>query len=250
MITPKTQAELEIMIEGGKRLKRVKEALRDAVKPGVTPLELDQMAEKLIKEEGGDPCFKKVRGYHWSTCINLNDGVVHGIPTPTPIVEGDLVSVDVGMMYKGFNTDTSFTVPAGSIDKDTQKFLEVGRIALKKAIEATRVGNRISQISRAMQEVLEEAGYTPVRALTGHGVGKKLHEEPQIPCFWPGDLGSGEVIPERAVFAVEAIYCLGKSDLIISGEDKWTISTKDGKIAGLFEETVAVTEKGPLVLTA
>lgn len=250
MIIPKTPQEIEIMKEGGKKLLEVKETLRKAVKPGVTLLELDQLAESKIKELGGESSFKKVRGYYWSTCINVNDGVVHGIPAPVKIIDGDKVSVDVGMFYKGFHTDTSFSMVAGTADPKVQHFLDVGRKALKKAVEATQAGNHVADISIAMQDVLLEAGYSPVRALTGHGVGKQLHEEPQIPCFWPENSSLGDKIPVGAVLAIEAIYTLGEPDLVISGEDKWTISTRDGKMAGLFEETVAVTDKGPLVLTA
>lgn len=249
MIHKKTQAEIELMHEGGKKLAKIRDFLKDSITPGVTPLELDEMAEKKIIEAGGESSFKKVRGYKWTTCININDGVVHGIPTKKPIQDKDLVKLDVGMFYKGFHTDTSFTVQAGTDEPEVDKFVAVGREALKKAIHEARIGNKIGHISLAMQQVFDKYGVSPVRALTGHGVGKTLHEEPQIPCFWEGDPEKSQEIVLGSVFAIEAIYTQGDPDLVVL-EDNWTIATKDGKIAGLFEETVAVTDKGNLVLTA
>lgn len=248
MINVKSKQEIGIMQEGGKILSSIKEELREMIKPGVTPRQIDKVAEELITKAGGEPAFKMVKDYYWSTCININEGVVHGIPTTVPFLEGDIVSVDIGMYYKGFNTDTSFTQIAGKSDSGVTKFLETGRLALKKSISLTRPGNHILDISKAMQEVVEESGYSPIRALTGHGIGRKLHEDPYIPCFWEERSGKGEIIPEGAVFAIEVIYAQGNPDLILL-EDNWTIATKDGKIASLFEETVAVTSKGPLVLT-
>lgn len=249
MIKAKNQKAQEAMQEGGRRLSRIKAELKKAVAPGVTPSELDKKAEKLISEAGGEPSFKMVPNYSWATCINVNQGVVHGVPSQVAFREGDLVSIDVGMFYRGFHTDTSFTVPTGNIDQQKQKFLQVGKNALKKAIREAVVGNRVAHISQAMQRVLEKAGFAPVRALTGHGIGRKLHEQPQIPCFWEGSITNSEVIPEGATLAIEVIYTLGSPDLVVSEADNWTIATRDGKIAGLFEETVLVTARGPLVLT-
>lgn len=249
MINPKNERARQAMQEGGKILSRIKGQLKETVAPGVTPQELETRAEKLIVEAGGKPSFKMVPNYFWATCINVNDGVVHGVPNSSPFREGDLVSVDVGMFYQGFHTDTSFTVPAGKINRQKQEFLRVGKRALKEAISKAVVGNRVAHISRSIQRILEREDYAPVRALTGHGIGKKLHEEPQIPCFWQGRLESSEVIPEGATLAIEVIYTLGSPELVISGEDSWTIRTRDGKIAGLFEETVLATVEGPLVLT-
>lgn len=250
MIIPKTKKELEIMREGGKRLARIKNELQKMVKPKVRPEEIEARAKELIKRAGGVPSFKKVKNYHWATCINVNEGVVHGVPRGEAFKKGDLVSVDVGMFYKGFHTDTSFTLACGKVGQDMHRFLQVGQKALKRAIAEAVPGNYIANISKAMQEVLEDAGFSPVRALTGHGIGRKLHEEPQIPCFWEGPIENSELTPEGATLAVEVIYTLGSPDLVISGEDNWTIATRDGKISGLFEETVAATVQGPLVLTA
>lgn len=250
MINIKTKEEIEIMREGGQKLARIKNRLREKIEPGAVPLELDRLAERLILEEGGKPSFKMVKNYYWTTCINKNDGVVHGIPNKTPLKEGDIASLDIAIFYKGFHTDAAFTVPVGEVNRETKRFLEAGREALGASVRQATVGNRVSHISRAIEKVLERYGYTPSRDLTGHGVGRNLHEEPMVPCFWEGGLESGVPLKEGMVLALEAIYMAGKPDITVSKEDGWTISTRDGKMAGLFEETVAVTDKGPLLLTA
>lgn len=254
MIIVKTPQEIKIMAEGGVKLAKIRSELAKMVTPGVTPLEIEQKAQELIKTHGGEPSFQMVKNYHWATCININDGVVHGVPTSIPFKEGDLVSIDVGMLYKGLHTDTSVTVPAlpaggpsGKIDNRLDKFLEVGKIALASAINNAKPGNKVSDIAKSVQIEVEKHGYSPVRALTGHGIGKKLHEDPQIPCFWEKGM-QDSVLPEGAVLAIEVIYTMGEPDLALS-EDNWTLRTKDGTIAGLFEETVAVVPDGPLVLT-
>lgn len=248
MIKGKTKREIEIMAEGGRKLAEIKEALREMIAPGKTPLEVDQKAEELMLAAGGTPSFKTVKNYHWATCININEGVVHGIPTKVPFKEGDLVKVDLGLFYQGLHTDTSFTYGLGKMSPEIEKFVKTGQLALDRAIEKAKPGNRVSDIARAMQEVIEREGYSPARLLTGHGIGQALHEEPAVPCFWTGP-EPGEVLPEGAVLAIEAIYTLGPPEMVVSPEDGWTIATKDGKIAGYFEETVAVGRSGPQVLT-
>ena len=245
----KSEAEIKLMQEGGKKLPRVKHALKVAVKPGITAMEIEILANKSIEAEGGEASFKKVEGYKWATCININDGIVHGIPGKDLVFKkGDLVSVDVGMYYKKFHTDTSFSVSLSS-DPEINDFLKVGLNALKKAIAKARSGNRIWDISAEMEKTLEAAKLTPIKALVGHGVGRDLHESPQIPCFTDGwERESSLEIPIGAVLAIEAMYAKGGSELKVAA-DGWTISTSDGKISGLFEETVAVTKNGPLVLT-
>lgn len=250
MIKAHTPEDIETMAQGGAKLAVIRDTLAKMVAAGVSPLDIEKKAQELILKTGGKPSFQMVKNYRWATCININEGVVHGIPTGRAFVRGDIVSIDVGMFYKGFHTDTSVTVPVDRIDKKTQKFLQVGQETLIRAISQAKLGNRISDISKTIQSNLERNGYSPVRALTGHGIGKNLHETPQIPCFWDAGVKDGEVISEGAVLAIEVIYAAGSSDLVLSGEDGWTIATKDGKIAGLFEETVAATRKGPRVLTA
>lgn len=246
----KTPEEIELMRVNGQKLDKIKKELKKLLVPGAIPLEIDKVAEKLILEAGGKPSFKMVNDYYWTTCININDGVVHGVPNNTPLKDGDIVSLDIGMFYKGFHSDSAFTVPVGEIPSSTEKFLEAGRRTLKACIKQAKIGKHILDISKTMQETLEKEGYNPVRDLTGHGVGRELHEKPYIPCYYDPVRQRGEVIKEGAVLAIEVIYCMGSFDLVLSGEDDWTISTKDGKIAALFEETVAVTKSGPSVLTA
>jgi methionyl aminopeptidase len=247
-IIPKSKEEIETMKEGRKLLSEVKKELIDNVKKGASAEEIDSLAESLIEKTGGKPSFKMVENYSWTTCVNINEGVVHGIPKKSIIFKaGDVVSVDVGLYYKDFHTDTSFTV-AINPDEKTEEFLEMGKKALKNGISQALIGNRIYDISKAIEDTLKKGKSSPIRALVGHGIGKKLHEAPQIPCFVSGKREDTPQIPEGATFAIEVMYTMGSSELGLD-EDGWTISTQDGKIASLFEETVAVIGNGPLVLT-
>lgn len=244
----KTSEEIEIMKEGGAKLARVKAKCREAVKVGVSAADVEKVAVQAIKDEGGEASFKKVEGYSWATCINVNEGIVHGIPTKDLVFkQGDLVSVDVGLYYKGFHTDTSFSVLLGENPK-IAKFLKVGEQALKNAIKAAQPGNKVFDISMAIEDTVKAAGYAPVRLLTGHGVGRELHEEPMINCYARGSRTTSPELVPGMVIAIEVMYMMGKPDLV-TARDGWTISTRDGKISGLLEETVAITEHGPLVLT-
>lgn len=245
----KTEAEIEIMHEGGRKLARVRDSLSEKVGEGVRAWDIEELAVRLIKKEKAKASFKMVKGYSWATCVNLNEGLVHGIPTKNVVFKkGDVVSVDLGIYYNGFHTDTSFT-KAIDPDSKTANFLQVGKTAMKKAIEKTRVGNYVYDISEAIETSIRKAGFSPIKALVGHGVGRNLHEEPQIPCFVPGVKESSSKLPVGAVLAIEVMYCMGQPDVVINN-DGWTISTADGKISALFEDTVAVTNKGPMVLTA
>ena len=238
------------MAEGGKMLGRVREGVAKSVKPGVTSMQLEKIACELIEATGGSPSFKMVSGYHHATCININDVVVHGIPNNYVIAEGDKVGIDVGLFWKGFHTDTSVTVTAGQESVELKKFLDTGRRALKRAIDQAKPGKRIVDLSRAMQETVEKDGYGIVKALTGHGIGKNLHEEPAIPCFVYDKYEHSLQLKEDMVIAIEVMYNMGTGDVAYKNNDGWTIVTADGKISGLFEHTVAVTRNGPLVLTA
>lgn len=247
-IKGKAKKELETMKEGGRKLGRIKKRLQDEVSVGKTAEDIEDLAQKLIKEAGGKPSFMMVPNYNWATCVNVNEGVVHGIPKKGVVFKkGDVVSVDVGLYYNGFHTDTSFTVGLNPT-KEVEKFLEVGKKALKNAIKKARPGGRIYDISKEMQDGLEKAGYEPIRALVGHGIGKNLHEPPQIPCFVSGKREKTAEIPENATFAIEIMYTMGDSGVGLD-QDGWTISTQDGKISAISEETVAATAGGPLVLT-
>ena len=179
----KTSPELEIMSQGGKILHGVKLALISAVKVGASGQDLENLANKLIKQAGAEASFAKVSGYKWVTCININDIVVHGIPNTTKFRNGDCVGIDVGVYYKGFHTDTSTSVIVGKGNSEIVKFLDIGKKALKLAITQAKPGKRIMDISNAMETSVEKAGYNVVRALTGHGIGRNLQEEPYVPCF-------------------------------------------------------------------
>jgi methionyl aminopeptidase len=247
-ISIKTEAEIAKMAEGGKRLAKVKKELAGLVREGEKASSIENLAVELIKKLGGEASFKMVPGYHWATCVNVNDGLVHGIPkSETVFKKGDLVSVDVGIYYKGFHTDTSFSLaiePSSSV----RKFLEAGRKTFKKAVSEARAGNRIYDISRAIEETLTGQGYTPVRALVGHGIGRFLHEEPKIPCFIYEAREKTPEISAGMALAIEVMYSQGSSEVEID-DDGWTIRMRDGKISALFEETVAIGKHGPLVLT-
>lgn len=248
MIKLKTPEEIEIMAEAGAKLSRVKNALVKATKVGVSASEIESLAQKLIKEEGAVPSFDKVKDYKWATCICVNEVVVHGIPHPEIIFkEGDLVSIDVGLYYKGFHSDTSVSVGL-NLSPENQRFLNIGKNAFEKALSKVKAGNHIYDISLAIEDTIEDAGYSTIKALVGHGVGRDLHEEPQIPCFVPDKIENSPVIKVGMVLAVEVMYAMG-SDKVEVLKDGWTIAMRDGKIAGLIEETIAVTDKGVKVLT-
>ena len=247
-INIKTKAEVAIMTEGGKLLSRVKNEIKNKIKPGVSAMDVEQWAREGILKAGGKPSFQMVRGYRFATCVNVNEGIVHGIPKKEVIFkDGDIVSVDLGMYFKGFHTDTSFSILLGN-DQEKKKFLSAGEEALARAIKACVIGGQVGDISLAMENVLRKYGYFPAENLTGHGVGRELHEDPRIPCFVVGSADERVVICEGMTLAIEVMYKLTDSKLVLSN-DGWTISTKDGKISALFEETVAVTSRGPVVLT-
>lgn len=241
------QKKIQIMQEGGRKLSQIREQLVAAVKPGVTPLEIEGLANQLFDQSGGTPTFKKVPGYKWATCINRNDGIVHGIPNNIPFKEGDLVSIDLGLTYKGYITDTSATTVAGSPTPAQKKLIQAGIDALDAGINAARVGNKVSHISKAIESVIKAAGYTPVRELTGHGVGKRLHEDPYIPNFYDKH-NPDSTLKDGQTIAIEPMYTTGGWKIKIDKDD-WTIRTADGSLAGYVEHTIAITKAGPLILT-
>lgn len=250
MIDYKTKEEIELMKTGGHMLATVLGEVMDAIKPGVTELEVDQLAEKRIRELGGEPGFMKVEGYHHTICVSTNDVVVHGIPTEYAFKDGDLVGIDCGVFYKGFHTDMSDSKIVGQKkDQAVVKFLENGKKALDAGIEAAQFGNHIGHISKAIQDIVEkEGGYSVVRSLIGHGVGRELHEAPEVPGYLSRPIAKTPVLKEGMTIAVEVIYNMGKQDVVLD-RDRWTIRTKDGKLAGLYERTIAITKEGPLMLT-
>lgn len=252
MIPIKSEEELAIMAEGGRRLVWVFEKVFREIKPGVRLSFLEDLANQLIASQGGQPSFKMVKGYHWATCICVNQGVVHGIPGEYQIKKADLVSLDMGMYYGGFHTDMARTLRVrmqnGKCKMQNDKFLEAGKRALKKAIEVAKPGNRLGHISRAIEQEIRKAGFRPVEALTGHGIGKELHEEPLIPGLVKDEIEKTPILKPGMTLAIEVIYAQGQPDLVIK-EDGWTIETEDQKLAGLFEDTIVITKTGPQVLT-
>ncbi len=246
MIAIKTPKEIEIMAKGGRRLASALGKVLAAVKVGVSLAELDQLAESLIKKSGGESSFKKVKNYYWTTCLNINQGVVHGIPNQYRLKKGDCLSVDIGNFYQGFHTDMARTLWVG--EKKKEPFLEAGRKALKAATKEAKPGNRVGHLSMAIEKEIRKAGLRPVNNLTGHGVGRQLHEAPQIFCFLKEKVEKTARLEPGMVLAIEVIYVQGQPELVLRN-DGWTVETLDGKLAALFENTVAVTQKGPLILT-
>jgi methionyl aminopeptidase len=255
MIRLKTEKEIEIMRIGGKILAEVLGEVIKNVKIGTSELELDQLAEKLILKKGGEPGFKKVEGYRHTICISTNDVVVHGIPTNYRLKEGDKVGIDCGVYYKGFHTDMAQTTKVKSEKSKVKnfdavdKFLETGEKAMWEGIKAAQLDKRVGDISKAIQEIVESQGYSVVRNLIGHGVGKELHEDPEVPGFLSGSILKTPLLEKGMTIAIEVIYNMGKSEVIYSNNDGWTIKTKDGSLSGLFERTIAITRKGPVILT-
>lgn len=235
--------------------KIMEEVIRKA-KSGVSTQELDQFTERLIRKQGGRPSFMMVPRYHWATCLCVNNCVVHGVPTKYQLKEGDILGVDMGIFYKGFHTDMARTLRVRTKSEKRKaksdkigKFLETGGMALRKAINQAKIGSRVGHISKAIQETVEGAGYSVVKTLVGHGVGRHLHEEPQIPGFLGGEIAQTPLLKKGMTLAVEIIYNQGTDKIFLKKEDGWTILTKDGRLSGLFEDTIAITEKGPIVLT-
>ncbi|OGG20523.1 type I methionyl aminopeptidase [Candidatus Gottesmanbacteria bacterium RIFCSPHIGHO2_02_FULL_40_13] len=251
MIKLKTPKDLEIMKKGGEILSEILFLTLSKVRAGVSLLELDKFAENEILKRNAQPAFKRVKGYQWTICACVNDVVVHGIPDPYIIQPGDVVGVDCGVYFLGFNTDASWTIRVeggeNAVLKD--RFLAAGQNALLSALKKVTIGNYIYDISRSMQDSIEKEGYSIVRTLVGHGVGRDLHEEPEIPNFVTLDREKTPLIKEGMTLAVEIIYNLGGRDVVYKGNDGWTIATKDGRISGLFEATVVPTFHGCLVLT-
>lgn len=225
----------------------VLEKLKELIKPGVTTLELDIFVEEYIRNRGGIPAFKGYRGFPNSLCTSINSQVVHGIPSAhSRLKEGDIISLDLGVCYDSYYGDGAVTYPVGNIIPSTKRLLDVTAEALYRGIEMARPGNRISDISNTIQTYVEKNGYSVVRDFVGHGIGRSLHEEPQIPNF--GLSGQGPRIKEGMTLAIEPMVNEGDSAVVIL-EDKWTAVTKDGSLSAHFEHTVAVTEDRPIILT-
>jgi methionyl aminopeptidase len=247
VIVRKSQGELEAMREGGRITAACLRMLSGSVRPGVTTRELDSLAEEFIHDHGGRPEFKGYQGFPASICASPNAMIVHGIPGPYRLKEGDLISLDVGVRYEGFVTDSATTVAVGEVPRETTRLLETTRRALEAATEQARPGNHLGDIGHAIQSLAESRGYGVVRDLVSHGVGRKMHEDPQIPNY--GRPGTGPRLLSGMTFAIEPMITQGSYEIRLSEWDGWSIYTADGSLAAHFEHTIAVTDEGPWVLT-
>jgi methionyl aminopeptidase len=246
VIIRKSAQEIEGMARAGELVADTIALLGEHIQPGITTGELDRIAEEFIREHGGVPTSKGYRGFPAATCISPNAMVVHGIPGQHRVEEGDLISVDVGITLGGLVADSAYTFGVGEVDPEAQRLLDVGKQALEAGIEQARPGNRVGDISHAVQEVVEGAGFSVVRSLVGHGVGRSYHEEPQVPNF--GEPGRGPLLQTGMALAIEPMITAGGPNVFLH-DDEWSISTQDGSLAAHFEHTVAITDDGPRILT-
>jgi methionyl aminopeptidase len=239
MIHIKSLSEIEILRKSNRIVAQVLQHLCQIAKPGITGKELNRNAERMIHQMGGTPAFKGYRGYPASVCISINEEVVHGIPDSRALAEGDIVGLDLGVVYRGYVGDAAITVPVGSIDPESKRLLAVAEAALMKGIEQAREGNRLFDISHAIQSHVEVNGFSVVRDFTGHGIGRQMHEDPQIPNF--GTPGTGDRLKAGMVFALEPMVNTGGWQVKVLG-DGWTVVTADGKRSAHFEHSITVTD--------
>ncbi len=242
----KTDEEVELIRESSLLVGKTHGELVDWIKPGVSPLKLDQIAEEFIRDNGGEPTFKGYNGFPNSLCISRNEQVVHGIPNKKALEDGDVVSVDCGVYKNGFHGDSAYTYEVGEVKQEVKDLLSATKESLYKAIEAARAGNRIGDIGNAVQTYCEERGYGVVRELVGHGLGRDLHEAPEVPNF--GRRGKGKKLIEGMVLAIEPMINLGTRD-VRQQSDGWTIVTRDGKPSAHFEHDVVIRKNGAEILS-
>jgi methionyl aminopeptidase len=246
MIIKKTPAEIEKMARAGEILVRTMDLLAGKIRPGVTTHDLDRAAEKYIRSQGATPAFKGYRGFPGSICASPNDMVVHGIPGRFRLSRGDVLSVDIGVIYDGWVADAARTFPVGEVSPVAAKLLQVTEESLFKAVEECRPGRHLEDVGHAVQQHVEAAGFSIVRSLVGHGIGRSMHEEPQVANY--GRPGKGVVLEEGMVFAVEPMTTAGRH-MVRMGDDGWAIYSQDGSVTAHFEFTIAVTADGPRILT-
>jgi methionyl aminopeptidase len=246
MIKIKTEEEILIMAEGGKILSGILKELQKEVRPGIKTLELDNLTEKLISKAGGKPSFKGYNSFPSALCISVNDEVVHGVPSQRELKDGDIVSLDIGMKYKGYHSDMAVTLPVGEISKEAKKLLEVTKRALEIGISKAKAGRTFGDIGNAIQEYAESQGFGVVRDLCGHGIGRDLHEDPEILNY--GRKGSGSKIEKGMVFCLEPMITAGDWKIKM-GRDGYVFRTRDGSLSAHFEHMMAITKDGCRVLT-
>lgn len=249
MILLKKDSEIEIIALGGAKLSRTLNQLLAVAKEGMSLKELDKLAEEMILAEGAKPSFKGYQGFPSTICANVNEGLVHGIPDDYRLRPNDLLTIDIGLIHEGFHTDMAKSIQIGTTvkDPDKEKFLKAGEEALNYAISFAKQGFTVGDISAAMHGVISRKGYNVSRIFTGHGIGRSLHEDPFIPCF--GIKGQGVKLVKNMVIAIEVIYAAKSAETVTDPQNGWTATTKDKSWGGLFEHTVAITEKDARVLT-
>jgi methionyl aminopeptidase len=246
MIVRKTPDEIEEMAAAGRVVARCLNMLRAKARPGVTTADLDKAAEKFIRSQGGEPAFKGYRGFPGSICASPNSMVVHGIPGPYELSRGDILSIDVGVILDGWVGDAAITVPVGNVSPVAKRLLATTRDSLFTGLEQARAGNHLGDISHAVQQKVEADGFSVIRSLVGHGIGREMHEEPQIANF--GEAGTGPKLEEGMVLAIEPMVNVGTHPIRVA-DDNWSVYSRDGSLAAHFEHTVAITAEGPRILT-
>jgi methionyl aminopeptidase len=246
MIVKKSPEEIEAMARSGAILARCLQMLRSKARAGVTTLDLDDAAERFIRSQGAEPAFKGYRGFPGSICSSPNSMIVHGIPGNYKLQRGDILSIDVGVVLDGWVSDAAVTVPIGPVSPIATRLMQTTRESLFEAVEQVRPGNHLGDVSAAVQRKVEADGFAVVRSLVGHGVGREMHEDPQIPNY--GEPGTGPELEEGMVLAIEPMTTAGEDGIRV-GSDNWSVYSSDGSLACHFEHTVAVTAEGPRILT-
>jgi methionyl aminopeptidase len=246
MIVSKSKVELDLMREAGRIVALTHKELQQAVRPGITTKELDQIADDFIRKQGALPSFKGYHGYPGSICASVNEEIVHGIPGKRVLEEGDVISIDIGANIHGFHGDSAWTWGVGQISETAQKLLDVTEACLFKGLEQARDGNRLTDIGHAVQTYVESHGFSVVREYVGHGIGQQMHEDPSIPNYGPP--GRGPILKTGMTLAIEPMVNVG-THKTRTLQDNWTVVTADGTLSAHFEHTVAVTENGPEILT-
>lgn len=246
MIVLKSDREIKLMRQAGRLVALAHQVVQETLRPGVTTAEIDRRVEAFIRANNAIPSFKGYRGFPASTCISINEELVHGIPGPRRIEEGDIVSVDIGVIYRGYHGDSAWTYPVGEVSPEARRLLEVTQQALMAGIEQARPGKRLGDISHAIQQVVEAAGFSVIREYVGHGIGREMHEPPQVPNF--GEPGKGVLLRPGMTLAIEPMVAMGDWHTRVLS-DNWTVVSADGSLTAHFEHTVAITEDGPYILT-
>ncbi|WLR52765.1 type I methionyl aminopeptidase [Bacillus tianshenii] len=246
MISLKSQREIELMAEAGKILAACHKEIAKIIKPGISTMDIEQFVEDFLEEHGATAEQKGYEGYEFATCASINDEICHGFPREEPLVEGDIVTIDMVVNYKGGLADSAWTHPVGTVSDETRHLLDVTKESLYKAIEQAQPGNRLGDIGHAIQSFVEAEGFSVVRDFTGHGIGKTIHEDPYIPHF--GNAGKGQRLKEGMVITIEPMINIGAYQ---SKMDKngWTARTYDGSLSAQYEHTIAITKDGPVILT-